>query len=201
MSYENSAACLALATFCACCSRPLVDATSVELGIGPICRKDHGFDKAEKDPDWILALVLLDRLMDAGFAASDKCQKGLKDNDARVICNALVHYIAVMQDGGQVVKVTEVVAALGYTKLAGIIGKRLGQIIVTTNDDGTYTVIAPYSDEFNRLARSVPGTRGEKIKRQYVRIVPQSSRKELFMALKGAFPGTLCVGSKGAAML
>lgn len=41
MGYENSKACELLATSCACCGRPLVDAKSVELGIGPICRKKY----------------------------------------------------------------------------------------------------------------------------------------------------------------
>jgi hypothetical protein len=33
-----------LATQCACCGLPLVDAKSVETGVGPDCRKKHGFD-------------------------------------------------------------------------------------------------------------------------------------------------------------
>jgi hypothetical protein len=45
MSYENSEACKMVATCCACCARPLVDAVSVELGMGPICRKKHGYDE------------------------------------------------------------------------------------------------------------------------------------------------------------
>lgn len=46
MGYETAAATLLLATHCACCGRPLVDATSVEVGIGPICRKKY-FDVSE----------------------------------------------------------------------------------------------------------------------------------------------------------
>jgi hypothetical protein len=42
--YENAPATKMLATHCACCSRPLVDAKSVEIGVGPECRKRHGFD-------------------------------------------------------------------------------------------------------------------------------------------------------------
>ena len=37
-SYENAPATIMLATHCCCCGRPLVDAISVELGIGPECR-------------------------------------------------------------------------------------------------------------------------------------------------------------------
>lgn len=43
-SYENAPATKMLATHCCVCARPLVDAKSVELGIGPDCRKKYGFD-------------------------------------------------------------------------------------------------------------------------------------------------------------
>jgi hypothetical protein len=44
VSYESAPATKMLATHCCVCRRPLVDAKSVELGIGPECRKRHGFD-------------------------------------------------------------------------------------------------------------------------------------------------------------
>jgi hypothetical protein len=44
MSYENAPATKMLATSCACCGRPLVDAKSVEVGIGPDCREKYGYD-------------------------------------------------------------------------------------------------------------------------------------------------------------
>lgn len=44
MNYEDTEACKLLATHCAVCARPLVDAKSVELGIGPVCRDKYGFD-------------------------------------------------------------------------------------------------------------------------------------------------------------
>lgn len=44
MSYENAPQTKLLATDCAVCSRPLCDAKSVELGIGPECRKKYGFE-------------------------------------------------------------------------------------------------------------------------------------------------------------
>lgn len=43
MGYEDSKACKLLATHCACCSKPLVDAESVNTGMGPICRNKHGY--------------------------------------------------------------------------------------------------------------------------------------------------------------
>lgn len=45
MGYEDAKATKLLATNCICCGRPLVDAKSVEIGIGPDCRAKHGFDQ------------------------------------------------------------------------------------------------------------------------------------------------------------
>lgn len=46
MSYEDAPATRMLATHCAVCRRPLVDAKSVEIGMGPDCRKKYGYDLA-----------------------------------------------------------------------------------------------------------------------------------------------------------
>jgi len=42
MCYEDAPATRLLATHCTMCSRPLLDAQSVEAGMGPICRKKYG---------------------------------------------------------------------------------------------------------------------------------------------------------------
>jgi hypothetical protein len=41
MSYENAPATEMLASNCAFCARPLVDSQSVEVGVGPVCRKRY----------------------------------------------------------------------------------------------------------------------------------------------------------------
>lgn len=41
MSYEQAPATKMVATHCAFCARPLVDAQSVETGVGPVCRERH----------------------------------------------------------------------------------------------------------------------------------------------------------------
>ena len=45
MNYENLKSTKKLATRCICCGRALRDASSVEYGIGPICRQKYGFDE------------------------------------------------------------------------------------------------------------------------------------------------------------
>ena len=45
MNYENLRSTKLLATHCLCCGRPLRDATSVETGIGPVCREKYGYNE------------------------------------------------------------------------------------------------------------------------------------------------------------
>lgn len=42
--YENAKATAMLATHCACCSKPLLDVQSVEIGMGPVCRKKYAVE-------------------------------------------------------------------------------------------------------------------------------------------------------------
>jgi hypothetical protein len=48
--YEMAPATLMLATHCACCGRALLDSVSVETGVGPECRRKHGYN-VDVDPD------------------------------------------------------------------------------------------------------------------------------------------------------
>lgn len=62
MHYEEAPATKLLATHCACCARPLVDAKSVECGVGPDCRKMHGFDVDVSDAARVEANGLVYRI-------------------------------------------------------------------------------------------------------------------------------------------
>lgn len=86
MSHENAPATKLLATACACCGRALVDAVSVETGIGPECRKNFGvdfdttdaahaeanrlvFEVARKGMTAAMARPIFDRIAELGFRA------------------------------------------------------------------------------------------------------------------------------------
>lgn len=45
MTYENSASAKLVASHCVVCNRPLVDAASVETGMGPECRTRYGYNE------------------------------------------------------------------------------------------------------------------------------------------------------------
>ena len=51
MSYESAPATKLLATHCIFCNRPLLDAASVEAGIGPVCREKVGYNDPVSDSD------------------------------------------------------------------------------------------------------------------------------------------------------
>jgi hypothetical protein len=50
-TYENAPATHLLNTYCAYCGRPLLDAISVEMGIGPECRKKVGLTNMDGHPN------------------------------------------------------------------------------------------------------------------------------------------------------
>lgn len=123
MSYENATATKLLATNCVCCGRPLVDALSVELGMGPECRKDY----------------------DAGMA-----------DESRKKANEIVHAAAVMAQKGhveRVVEYTKELESLGFSKLAGKVGRRFkgvaerrvkADIVIEKADNGMLKVKTPF---------------------------------------------------------
>lgn len=56
-SYESAPATSLLSTTCAACGRPLLDAVSVECGLGPICREKNGYDAHDEHRAEANALV------------------------------------------------------------------------------------------------------------------------------------------------
>lgn len=117
MSYENSAACKMLATNCAVCARPLVDAVSVQVGIGPDCREKYGFC-----PD-----ILTDEYRDEA--------------------NRLIFLIAMEQTGKAVDDAVSKLYTMGFDVLARRIAKRLHFVTVDLADGkftvkGPYSEIA-----------------------------------------------------------
>lgn len=191
MSYENAPATAMLATHCACCSRPLVDAVSVEAGVGPECRKKHGYGEAQSDPEWIAAHRALGLL--PGFDV-ESIVPGW-GADARRVCNVLVHRVAVEQDGSAVTTYVNAIAALGFTKLAERVARRLATVRIAQDEHGGLVVKAPYDDRFVEEMRRVPGRRWDKAAK--ANWVPASSRVDLWCVLQRCFPGQTAIGPRG----
>ena len=189
MSYESAPSTALVATHCAACGRPLRDAVSVELGMGPECREKLGLTGMEPEcPDTSRAVRLL---ASAGVHAS---------GDARALANAAVHWAAVWQRDARVAVLASAVEALGYTRLADRLRERAegAKVTVELNETGaSYHVHAPYSEEFNRLRREIPRARWSPELKAHV--VPRFCRRMLWDALCKAFPGAVITGPNGTA--
>jgi len=191
MSYENAPATAMLATECACCGRPLLDAVSVEAGVGPDCRAKYGYGEQQGPADWTRAEELL------GSHVRGAALAHAWGADAQAAANALVH--AVGANAAAHGDCVAAIGALGFTKLAAKLVDRAHGIVVE-EADGLLRVKTPFSPAFNDAVHRVPGQRW--IKAEKVRVVPTSSRVALWAALKAVFPrGTVVSGPKGLAVL
>lgn len=167
-SYLNAPQTLMLATHCACCGRPLCDAHSVEVGIGPECRSRLGLDTEMSDDVRKLCNQLT-------RAASLYAQQG------RV---------------SEVRKCAQAIRVIGLTELAARIDERFvdaekkAKIFVSRINDKLY-VRTPFrrgsSKEFVAAWRAIPGRRWDSAR--VANELPLTSRPALWKLLLEFFPG------------
>ena len=192
MSYESAPATKLLATRCACCGRDLVDSKSVECGVGPQCRKKHGYGEAQRPADWDKAATAL------GAACPPEALAACNAQNAHKAANVLVYHIAASQSGGYVSNYIGALAALGYTRLARRMVQRLNGIIVDAAE-GRLVVRAPYSENLN-----IRGLQGAAYSRSRgVRFTaPVESKRAVWRALCCGYPvGTLVWGERGVRVI
>jgi len=172
MSYEDARATKMMATHCVCCGRLLVDATSVELGIGPECRK--GNDGGIPDAVRIEANGLV---YEAALAA----------DQGRV---------------GEVVQIAGKIRELGLEKLAKKVGRRFrkadrqASIVIDIVGD-CYSVKTPFrrGDKAAFIAawRKIPGRRYHNGRN----LIPMTQKAALWSLLREFFGGKYGKGPKG----
>ena len=172
MSYLNAPATKLMATQCVCCGRPLVDAISVTLGIGPECR--HGDNGGIRYESRVAANKLV-------FRAAIAAQEG------RVY---------------EVMAIADDLRNLGLSTLADKVRRRFNKAaakadIIIEERNGFYVVDTPFrrkdSDAFINAWRSVPGRRWVGGKN----VVPVESKQELWKLLRRFFGGRFAKGPKG----
>jgi len=174
-SYLNAPATKMLATHCVCCGRPLVDARSVTLGIGPECRKG----------------------IEGGVVESVRKEANQYVFDAAIAAQG-GHVEKVME-------YAEAIGGLGLVELAEKVRSRFKKIhespqkadIVIEVEGGMLKVKTPYrrgrSQEFVKAWRRIPGRRY----RDGHNYVPVTQKKALFELLCEYFPGKVGRGPKG----
>lgn len=196
MSYTDAPACKMLATHCAACRRPLLDATSVEVGMGPDCRKRlmpldlPGREEAN-------AIV---RKFALGVSVG-----GLKV-DAGVDSASLqaAFLIGGMDAVGQMLTPAGTDALrrlreLGYAALADKLGaawtRRAAMIKIEEVDGGRLAVTSPYDAEAVRQMQQIRGRRWDGARK--VNSFSATERAAVWAMLMRCYPGRLGEGPKG----
>ncbi len=191
MSYLNDPTTHQLATHCVVCSRKLRDAKSVELGIGPICRKklNHA--------DWGL------------------------DDEAQATANKLIHKAGIAaraEDFETVLTVADELADLGLATTADVLRTKFIKIRLERDSDvqvygwsrerGGYAiegqtrdvikVFTPYSPEFN-AERKRMRLRARPVKEGKVFYWEFGADQggDVLELLSRVFPGRTAMGPKG----
>jgi len=200
MGYEQAKVAKLAASNCICCGRTLLDAVSVELGIGPVCR---------------------DKYLPADLGASEA---------QRTEANKLVAIAALDSTANaQKLELADQVSALGFPLFADIVRKRFTKktIVITATEMKFHgeevfpvlivqTPFGPATSKFNyQLKNCVPWkdrkalwafldkpTKAKKSiwKGWAVKSTPKIKR-DIYEALKSCFPGEKVLGPKGTFVL
>lgn len=172
MGYENAPATKMLATYCAVCARPLLDSVSVEIGIGPECRKKYGY-YAQVDPEvreTANALVHEIAVLQHGVEAAQKALR-LEGLGFPVLSKKLL----------------ERLVTLRVTQKNGV--------------HDVFEVETPYNAGAVEAFKRIPGRRPRKIgegKASYwVNEIPGDQRKALWDLFKAHFQGHVGLSPKG----
>lgn len=189
-----------VATTCCVCGISLTDSTSIEFGIGPVCRKKYRYQdaypiSAEQVVELsVWASQLPDELMGAVTAAAVA-------NDSRKCANLLVYYASAEQ-GMEAVKAARAMRILGYKDLADRIEKRLVGVHLEKDGNGTVAVATPYSPDFVSGIRPIrdEATWDRENKRWLFRDRPEVA-DVLSRVLSSAFGGMTAIGPCGPFVL
>lgn len=165
MSYEGAPATRMLATHCCACGRPLVDATSVTMGMGPDCRAEHGWDELDEDVRQLANQLTWAAAVWAGVG-----------------------------DVKRVRECADAIDAMGLDRLAGLIRARFrraerAKIVVAKHGDrilATTPFRRGMSDEYLAAWREIAGRRYEG---SGTNSIPAAQEQALRALLQKFFPG------------
>lgn len=207
--YEAAAATRLLATHCICCRRPLLDAVSVEAGMGPVCRQRHGATAPEADPDWTAVWHLTRGMFTPAELFGDRAAEAATDAtlqaawrrggiETRRVANMLTHRAAVLgrEQRTEVTRLAQAAGALGYVKLSAALLRSLGYVTITQERD-VYVLQAPYSPAGYAALKEIPRHSRRFNAAQRAWIVARSYKAALFAALRVGWAGLEASGPKG----
>jgi len=152
-AHVNAKATKILATHCCVCSTPLVDAKSIQAGIGPVCARKYlkNRDVETTPEEWGRAI---DLLAGAKLVPDDVKGKALKRrDDARHVCNLLVYWASTnYSDKSYVFECSQIIRMLGYVKLADKLEQDRTSAWLEQDEEFIY-IHSRYEPDFPRVLR------------------------------------------------
>lgn len=166
-SYETAPATKLLATACVACGRPLVDAASVEAGMGPDCRKKYGYAEGPAEGRGMANRIV------AHMAAS------APSRGDKIVATQIAS-----------------LADLGFVKLATKLAERFVVVRVSIHH-ARYVVDAPWSPAGVEAFRQIAGRRFDAVRKTWEFPANEETRVALWAALRRGWSDTLGIGPKG----
>jgi len=202
--YEQALSTRLLATHCCCCNRPLRDADSVSLGIGPICREKY----LPIEMHYVVDQNQLKRAV--GISPKTLREAVLPDIKARnwrTVLNKLIWHaaMAVSYSGGEsravIAAAQQFAVALGATRIADrfrefYLQSKIKVFEVPPDRLGAKT---PRNDTFIDAVKLIPGRRWHG--GTFYWSVPQDKQEHLIAALSAAFGGEMMEDLNGNLVL
>lgn len=186
--YEEAPGTELVATHCAICGRPLLEADSVECGIGPICRKRYGYGVVTHEPNLDRVRKLLAVLKMGDLDVMDPEVR-------RTTTNRLIYRIAARDP--QAARLCALVDALGYSKIARKIAPRVSKGFVKVVQEDSrlrVTLKVPEPREWTFAMNFLRGVSGWTDARNGG-TVPAGSKVQLWETLQRCLPkGSLVEG-------
>jgi len=194
--YTKAPATKMLATNCAVCSRPLLDALSVEIGIGPICRKRHGYNEevaALSDQDRQAANLIINHVASnpRDWALREASCASLRLLGFKKLADRVLHrgHDAPEASGPHLSDTVEVVP---HVLPAQPPSRRWPNGLYAK---AGWLVRAPFRDDAIAAWRAVPGRIW--VGDAKANFVPEAQRVALWELLRRHYAGLRCVGPMG----
>lgn len=192
MGYTDAPATKLVATACLICRRPLVDAASVEAGIGPVCREKSGFGADPSRP--------AQKYQPLGVLDPDRSvQAKLDSGNRRGAANALTNFAARTNDREFAVRAAIQIGRLGYMRLSKAVLEGLADVFIWQKED-VLEIRVP-SRYNSRLSWMIEQMGGGFNSRTRTYSVPVKTKRRLWGALKKFYKGSIAIGPKGWFMI
>lgn len=179
MSYEHAPATRLLATHCVACGRALVDAKSVEAGMGPDCRERHGYEDEGSEEQ---RAEMNRRVFALAVWRSAKRQLDAFGPKPPTSEEAMEHLKAIR--------------AAGFVRLATLLEARLCDVVIKRVSASVLSLHVNYDDRLAHALRMMR-LRFDGHSKSWLFEDTKERRVEVFHALCARFPGALGVGTKG----